>query len=183
MKPAKRSLLLLNAVVLVFAATSAGQEPSEPFSHPPTSFSAEDAKFPDAVPLSSCARVSLAADVHVASLLKHQNLTAEELPEEWFTASQQSLGTGAGDLMVVMGASLMRGANISPFWILRIRKSSCSLLLSAGGHDLMVLRHKSNGIPDIKTFAITVATTSERLYRFDGHQYRLVRSRSYPNGS
>lgn len=183
MKVTKYLLLSPFHVILLFCPISIGQESSEPYSHPPTSFSAEDSKFPDEVPLPSCARTSLAADEHVASLLKHQNLSTQDLPSDWFTASRQSLSAEAGDLIIVMGTGLMRGANVNPFWVLRVRKNSCSMLLSTGAHDLMIFKHKANGLPDIKTFAVTATTTSERLYRFNGNQYTLLQSKSYPNGS
>ena len=173
----------LIVVVLAFGVTLAAQESSEPFSHPPTSFSAEDIKFPDAVPLPSCVRASLAADEHVASMLTRQNLSARDLPAEWFTASQQSLGARTGALVVVMGTGLIGGANINPFWVFQVRSNSCSLLLSTAGHDLILLKHRTNGLPDVRAMAATATTTSEGLYRFNGHKYRLVQKKSYPNGN
>lgn len=47
----KGSLILLLAVGVAAFPTTAQQQPRETSSNPPTSFSAEDDKFPDAMPL------------------------------------------------------------------------------------------------------------------------------------
>lgn len=175
------SLILLLALELTaFRATA--QQPPEAFSHPPTSFSAEDDKFLHAVTLPECVRRSLASDERVANTLKYEHLSPEKLPADWFTASERDLGQSNGTYLVVMGASLMRGANINPFWIFRLSANFCDLLLEVGAHDLEVLNTKTNGLPDIKTVALTAVRYFENQYRFDGHSYQVVTRTSQPIG-
>src|SRR5947209_7667919 len=129
--------LLAVARAVVGAIAQQSQE-----SVPPSlvSFSAEDDKVADAVPLPDCVRQLLATDGHVVNTLRHEELPAEQLPADWFTASRTELGEHRGIYFVVMGASMMRGANINPFWVFRRSTKSCDLLLSVGAHDLAVLK-------------------------------------------
>jgi hypothetical protein len=175
----KYSILLFLAVgMTAFRATA--QQPQAIFSHPPTSFSAEDDKFPKAVPLSSCIRRLLASDQDVANTLQYEHLSPDQLPEDWFTAAERDLGQNAGTYFVVMGAGLMRGANINPFWIFVL--DSCRLLLSTGAHNLEVLKTETNGLPDVKIAAATAVSYFENQFTFDGHNYQEIKRTSQPIG-
>ncbi len=81
-----------------------------------------------------------------------------------------------------MGARMMRGANINPFWIFRLSAKSCNLLLTFGAHDLEVFNTKTNGLPDIEIVALTSVRYFESEYRFEGRSYQVVRQTSQPNG-
>jgi len=177
-----RGRLILFLAVGLTALRTTAQQSQETFSHPPISFSAEDAKFPNAVPLPDCVRRLLASDEHVVNTLKYEHLSPEKLPADWFTSSERELGQSKGTYIVVMGASLMRGANINPFWIFRRSATSCDLLLSLGAHDLEVLKTRTNGLPDINIAAATAVRYFETQYRFDGHNYQVVKRTSQPIG-
>jgi hypothetical protein len=177
----KGSLILLVALGLTAFRVTA-QQPPETFSHPPTSFSAEDDKFPNAVPLPDCVRHLLSSDERVVNTLKYEQLSPEQLPANWFTASEQDLGQTNGKYLLVMGANVMRGANINPFWILRRTANSCDLLLSLGAHDLEVLTTRTNGLPDIRIAASTAVRYFENQYSFDGRNYQMVKRTSQPIG-
>lgn len=174
-------LILLPALGLT-AFCAIAQQPQKTFSHPPKAFSAEDDKFPDATPLPDCVRRLLANDEHVVDTLNYEHLSSEQLPADWFTASERDLEQANGTYIVVMGASLMRGANINPFWIFQAATNSCRLLLTVGAHDLEVLNTKTNGLPDIKIVALTAARYFENQYRFDGRNYQVVKRVSQPVG-
>ena len=172
-------------ILLIFGLTAfraAGQEAAKTLSHPPTSFSMEDDKFPGAVPLPDCVRRLLTSDDHVVNTLQYADLTPEQLPEEWFTVSEKDLGQNNGKLLVVMGASQMRGANINPFWIFQQFERSCRLLLDVGAHDLEILDSKTNGLPDIEIDAATAVWYFENLFKFDGRGYQEVSRSSGPIG-
>jgi hypothetical protein len=175
-----RLILLLALDLTAFRAIA--QQPQETFSHPPKAFSAEDDKFPHATPLPDCVRRLLANDEHVVDTLNYEHLSPEQLPADWFTASERDLGQGNGTYVVVMGAGLMRGANINPFWVFQASANSCNLLLTVGAHDLEVLNTKTNGIPDIKIVALTAVRHFENQYRFDGHNYQVAKRVSQPIG-
>ncbi len=171
-------------ILLVFFATAlvATAQEREIFSHPPTSFSAEDDRFPNEAQLVDCVRQSLAADGHVVIALKHEGLTAAQLPDEWFTAFTQDLGGQGGRYWVVMGARHMRGANVNPFWIFRQTGGSCDLLLAAPAHDVEILRTQTNGAPDLQIAAETAAYYFTVVYEFDGKQYQVAKRGSAPIG-
>jgi len=114
-----QALALVGLGVGCLGSSEAAQDLPEFFSKPPTFFSAEDATFPNAVPLPECARHLLAHDPETAGPLEYENLLPEQLPKDWFTASEQALDQRVGTLLVVMGAKVMRGANVNPFWIFR----------------------------------------------------------------
>lgn len=173
-------LFLLAATVAVFR-TSAQQVP-EALSHPPTSFSAEDDKFPGAVPLPDCVRRSLAGDNRVVNTLQYENLSPDQLPEEWFTAFEINPDSRKGKLFIVMGASLMRGANINPFWVFQQLPKTCQLLLHVGAHDLEVLSSETKGLPNIKIASATAVRFGESEFKFDGRGYQEVSRNSQPIG-
>jgi hypothetical protein len=184
-----RVVLLLCRASLVFllaanaaAVLTRAQQPSRTAGHPQSSFSSEDDKFPGAVPLPNCVRRLLASDRDVVNGLKYEHLSSEQLPADWFTASEQSLGQNNGTFLIVMGATMMRGANINPFWIFRQTVNSCDLLLSVGAHDLEVLKTRTNGLPDIEIAALTAIRYFENEFKFDGHSYREVKRVSAPIG-
>jgi len=106
-------LLLLVAAPAVLRAIAQQWQESVPPSL--VSFSAEDDKFADAVPLSDCVRQLLAADEHVVNTPKYDQLPAEQLPADWFTASRAELGEHSGIYFVVMGAGVMPGCKYQPF--------------------------------------------------------------------
>ncbi|HXY24645.1 MAG TPA: hypothetical protein VEI73_08340 [Candidatus Acidoferrum sp.] len=176
-----KSLTILFLLGLAAFHTTAQERPKV-FSHPPTSFSAEDDKFPGAASLPECVRHLLASDDHVVNALKYENRSPEQLPAEWFTASEKDLGQNNGKLLIVMGAGLMRGANINPFWIFRTSAQSCDLLLNVGAHDLDILRARTNGLPDISIVSLTAIRYFEAKFSFDGRGYQEVSRSSGPIG-
>jgi hypothetical protein len=173
-----RRILIVLLIPISTAIHAAAQKPPEKLLHPPNSFSAEEDRFPGAVPLPDCVRRLLATDDQVVNTLHYANLSPEQLPDEWFTASDRDLGQNKGKLFVVMGASLMRGVNINPFWIFQHFAKSCRLLLNVGAHDIKVLDSKTNGLPHIKIAAATAVSYGENEFRFDGRSYQEV-SRSW----
>jgi hypothetical protein len=174
-----RSLLLLLALCLCSPRVIT-QQSQEIFSHPPNSFSAEDDRFPEEAPIPDCVRHSLARDENVMNTLEYKELSADEIPQGWFTAYQEQTRGYAGTLLVVMGAGLMRGANINSFWIFTDNAGTCSLLLSVGAHDLEVLMTTTNGLPDIKISALTAVRQFENRFSFDGHVYQELKRSSQP---
>jgi hypothetical protein len=175
------SLILLLAFGLTAIRVTA-QQFQQTFSRLPTSFSAEDDKFPNAVPLPGCVRHLLASDERVVNVLKYEHLSPAQLPADWFTASERDLEQGNEKYLVVMGSSMMRGANVNPFWIFRRSENSCDLLLTVAAHHLEVLKAKTNGLPDIKLAALTAIRYFENEYRFDGNNYRAAKRTSQPIG-
>lgn len=143
-------------------------------------FSAEAYTFKRPVRVPSDALQLLRNDGHVLSSLKTENLKGDQLPIEWFTASEIHLdGPHEVDLLV-MGVDRLRGANVSPFWIFRKTPDGYQLVLNAPAHELEVLTTRSKGFRNIRAFSLTANTVLTITYRFDGRQYQPQERKSEP---
>jgi hypothetical protein len=161
------------AAILVFLGgiRLAGVPANAQQSNSPTVFSSEEDSVPGAVALPECARTWLARDAHVSLRLDSLHLSLAQLPSSWFAAGEANLGKPNEKLLVVMGTGELRGANISPFWILRWTGQSCDLLLATAAHDLEFLMTKTHGLPDVQIGFASTGNTSEHQYKFDGRAY------------
>jgi hypothetical protein len=140
--------------------------------------------------LSAEALEALAEDQNVGGCLKEAGKSADQA-FAWFVASEIHLGGRDEADFVVLPNLLLKaeqpggvpdnacflGANTALFWALRRTQQGYSLVFSGGGHDLSVLRHRTNGFRDIKTSVLLEAgrIISEAVYRFDGQRYVKVR--------
>ncbi len=142
------------------------------------------------VTLSAEALEALAADQNVDGCLKEAGKSADQA-FSWFVASEIHLGGGDEVDYVVLpsllskgeqpgdvpGNACFRGANAAWFWALRRTKQGYTLVFSGSGHDLSILRHRTNGFRDIKTSSAVQAggDISDAVYRFDGRRYLKVK--------
>jgi len=142
------------------------------------------------VTLSAEALEALAEDQNVDACLKEAGKSADQA-FSWFVASEIHLG-GEDEIDYVVLPSLLlngeqpggapnnacfRGANAALFWALRRTKQGYTLAFSGSGHDLDILRHRTNGLRDIRTSTAIQAggMISETVYRFDGRRYVMVK--------
>jgi hypothetical protein len=166
-----RSLVCGASVVFLGAIGLASVPANTQQANSPAVFSSEEDSFPVAVALPECARTWLARDAHVSRRLDRLHLSLAQLPGTWFTAGAVNLGEPNEKLLVVMGTGELRGANTSPFWILRWPGQSCDLLLVTTAHHLEFLDTKTNELPDVQIGFASTGNTSERQYKFDGRAY------------
>lgn len=166
-----RSLVSGASVVLLGAIGLAGVPANAQEANSPAAFSSEEYSFPGAVPLPECARTWLARDAHISRQLDHLHLSMAQLPDGWFAAAEVKLGKPDEKLLVVMGTDRLRGANTSPFWILRRSGQSCDLLLATAAHHLELLDTKTHGLPDVQIGFASTGNTSGHQYKFDGRAY------------
>ena len=166
-----RSLFRGESVVFLGAIGLAGVPANTQQANSPAVFSSEEDSLPDAVALPECARTWLARDAHVSRQLDRLYLSLAQLPGAWFTAGAVNLGKPDQKLLVVMGTGELRGANISPFWILRWLGQSCDLLLATAAHHIEFLDTKTHGLPDVQIGFASTGNTSEHQYKFDDRAY------------
>jgi hypothetical protein len=166
-----RSIVCRASVVFLGAIGLAGVRANTQQANSPAVFSSEEDSLPSAVALPECARTWLARDAHVSRRLDRLHLSLAQLPGAWFTAGAVNLGEPDEKLLVVMGTGELRGANISPFWILRWPGQSCDLLLATAAHHLGFLDTKTHGLPDVQVGFASTGNTSEHQYKFDGRAY------------
>jgi hypothetical protein len=173
-------LVLLVGTSAVFCTDAPQVQENSP--HSQVSFSAEVDKFEHAVPLPDCARSLLARDGHVLNVLKYEQLLPEQLPSDWFTATETELGRSNEKYLVVMGEGMMRGANINPFWVFRGLSNSCNLVLSVGALDLEILKTRTHNLHDIEATAVFAGRVHQIRYEFDGNEYQVGERSSQPIG-
>jgi len=166
-----RSLVCGASVVFLGAIGLAGVPTNAQQANSAAVFSSEEDSFPGAVALPECARPWLARDAHVSLRLDRLHLSLAQFPGAWFVAGAVNLGKPNEKLLVVMGAGELRGANTSPFWILRWSGQSCDLLLATSAHHLEFLDTRTHGLPDVQIGFASAGNTSEHQYKFDGRAF------------
>lgn len=191
------SFVLAVSIALFFAARQGDQNAKRATSKEQSGFNYELEIDPVQRPakLSRAALLVLSKDVMIHSCMERQKLSAEDLPANWFIASEIHLdGPSAIDLVVLPGDRVpgtpdgevspnacLLGANTGGFWILRATPSGFDLVLSQMAHSLDVLHSRSHGLRDVRLFTISLTTTFIQEFRFDGGRYRLHRTSSRPN--
>ena len=135
-------------------------------------FSVEDDTVKSPISIPEEAWSVLRKDTSVLDVLADQNLSAEQLPKSWFTASAVHLsGSNERDL-VVMGKGPLQGANVTTFWVFAQRPEGLRLVLNAPAHDLVIKPMRWNGYKTIEIASATAVRLSKVTFRFDGNQYR-----------
>jgi hypothetical protein len=184
----------LALVIVVLAGTHlllGEHSPAAHKGHEQTDFSAELDYYPIQRPvnLSRAALSALSKDELVASCLENNNLRLEELPANWFIASEIHLaGSNERDLVVTANEygpepaagelppyGCLTGASTTHFWVLRKTSGGFSLVLSQMALGLTVLHGRTNGLRDIQVGANIGASYYSTIdYRFDGHSYEIA---------
>jgi hypothetical protein len=75
--------------------------------------------------------------------------------------------------LVVVAAGLLRGANVTTFWVLRPADGGYELLLTAPAHDLIIKQSRSKGYKNIELLSATAVWVSTMSLRFDGRRYEV----------
>ena len=131
---------------------------------------------------------ALSEDERVASCLENEGLSAEELPANWFVASEIHLdGPHETDIVVLPGGRLpdtpegeispnacFSGANTAQMWVLRKTQRGFQLVLSQMGLGMTVLATRTNGLRDIQIGAAVGGYADSIDYKFDGDSYKIA---------
>jgi hypothetical protein len=138
---------------------------------------------------------ALGKDERVASCLEESGLSPQDLPANWFVASEVHLdGPGESDFVVLPGLLdapngeisqnvCLFGANTAQMWVLRKVQNQYLLVLSEIALDLEILHTRTNGLLDIQVGAVVgVAYADSITYKFDGSTYRIAARNSRMTG-
>jgi hypothetical protein len=162
-----------------------------------STFGCDDPPIQRPAKLSRAALDALSKDKRVASCLKRNNLNPQELPADWFVASEIHLdGPDERDLVVLPGGRLpdtppgeisenacLVGANVDQMWVLRDVQNNFQLVLSQIALTLEVLQARTNGLRDIQVSAVAgMAYDDSIVYKFDGQTYKIVARNSLMTG-
>jgi hypothetical protein len=163
-------LVLLLAVAATSAETQlrrAAQGATE------TSFN-EDEPCPQPVPLDEPMKQTLAEDPTIADVLKDDQLSAAQMPGNWFEICPTTLGDSEeGWVAISTGPEV--GANFTVFRILRRSPKGYSVVLKAGALGITLLTSETHGLRDVRTgILIGLEYDEERLLRFDGDRYQVI---------
>jgi len=159
---------------LLFALTLSGQVAAQEKSGhlvEQTHFCAEDESVEHPVPIPNDVRAILAKDESVQLILEDKKLSADKLPESWFSASSIHLSSSKEADLVVMAEGLLRGANVVEFWIFRATPTGHELVLSAPAHDLIVKKTRWKRFREIEISAETAVEFTAVQFRWDGVKY------------
>jgi len=167
----------LFAAVFLIAAVEAQNRPQAK-SEEQAEFSAEDEGVKRPVRIPDPIWEMLGTDERVKNELEAENLTTDQLPRTWFSASVLHLHDGAERDLIVFGEQAMGGANIQPFWLFVETPKGPKLLLFAGAHDVRILGQRWKGYREIELLSATCCTVSTTILRFDGEKYVAYRETS-----
>lgn len=191
---------LLLILALVLAQSSAGQTPRGRQLKEQIGFGAEavpgEVFVQNPVQVSKDALEILKGNLSPGTINCIKNvahLTPDQVPAAWFVGSEVHLdGADKKDLVVlpnvpqilasdsspdVRNGGCLLGANVGPFWVLRQRDKQYELLLATSAAALFVLDSKTNGYRDIQTDLASAVRHTALLFKFDGHQYKLVQGK------
>lgn len=80
-----------------------------------------------------------------------EGISRSDIPESWFVASQLTLKKGESPGLVVQTKNAcFYGAHIGPFWLLEGSQAGYRLAFAGRADGFEVLRHHTNGYPDIE---------------------------------
>ena len=165
-------------VCLAFASLSFAESKKRSSPHEQTVFSAEDERVKRPVAIPKDVKALLSRDKVVQAQLENENISAEELPSSWFSASEIRLGKGKKPDVIIVANNPVAGANTTFFWIFRNVGTSHDLILTAQGHSLIVKNTRWNGHPEIELVSVTQQQSNSDLYRFDGDHYTRYKAAS-----
>src|SRR5262245_4276042 len=145
-------------------------------------FSAEDDTLAAPVSLPISVLALLAQDSGVQQALKAENLSTDELPASWFSASEVHLNGTAERCLVVVGQEYLLGANVTTFWIFHPTndQQQFELIFNAPAHDLEITETQSRGYYDLQALSASATQVFTSTFRFDGSRYQLSSSTSEP---
>jgi hypothetical protein len=115
---------------------------------------------------------------------KEQGISVRDVPESWFVASQVTLKRSeAPGLIVQSKNACLWGAHIGPFWLLDRSNAGYRLLFAGRADGFDVLRHYTNGYPDLELIFVLQAGKFIGYSKFcyEGGKYRLCGKRTERN--
>lgn len=138
---------------------------------PQTHFSAEDSSVRQPVPIPDGVLTLLREDEAVRTALASEGISPGSIPQSWFSASALHLSDSKDPDLIVMGEGVLRGSNVTTFWVFLASPSGYKLVLTAPANHLIVKSTRSKGRRDIELTSMTAAQISTVLLRFDGELY------------
>jgi hypothetical protein len=169
-----RRLILSVCLIATTAIWSHPQgKPQAP--HEQTDFSAEADGADHPVPVPDDVLKQLEKDDFVLPAMKDADPPVQLPPSSWFSASNVHLAKPEELDLVILGEGPLTGANVIMFWVFRNTGHGYDLVLRAGGHDLHIKRHRTNGYRDIEADSVTSMKFNSKIYRFDGTRYVVQR--------
>ena len=107
------------------------------------------------------------------------DMKVNEIPADWFTASELELKPGVTGLIVRGEGQCLRGAHITQFWVLVPSASLWRLVFSGRGDSLNVLKTRTNHVRDLHLVLMMGAgrTVEYVKFRYSRGKYRKMGTR------
>ena len=143
-------------------------------------FAVEGEPVKSPVPLPATILSILARDQDVHNVLSSQSLSADQLPESWFLATEAHLGSPEERNIVVIGQSYLAGANVTTFWIFGQNRDQYEMIFKSAAHDLEILEAQARGYRNLRTMAASSDHVFTKVFEFDGKKYGATTSACDP---
>ena len=144
-----------------------------------THFSAEDSRVSRPINLPEGVLAMISKEEVVRDTLEDEGKS--QLPRDWLSAAEVHLAGPNEKDFVVMAVGLLRGANITTFWVFRPTSGGgYEMLLDAPAHDLIIKESRSKGYRDIELLSATAVSVTTVNVRFDAKKYQIQKRTSAP---
>jgi hypothetical protein len=162
---------IVSILLVVFSFWTKAGASEEPHPSAQTHFSAEDSSVKRPVPIPNSVLTVLREDEAVRIALANEGIGAGNIPLSWFSASAIHLSDSKHLDLIVMGEGVLRGSNVTTFWVFCAAPSGYKLVLTAPAHDLIVKNARWKGRRNIELTSMTAVQASTVLLRFNGERY------------
>jgi len=191
-----RRFAVLSVVLALVVCTQAQRKPKG-VEQEQTSFGADSPpddkamKKPVTLPETALRALTRVLDHRDLDCIKrNEGLTAEQIPADWFVASEIRLN-GKKDIGLVAvpaamsdatprpsGNACFIGAHIVSFWILRKTADGYGSVFTIRADAMHILKSKTNGYRDVQAFFLTGAGQyiTTVTFHFDGRMYQKFKS-------
>ena len=98
-----------------------------------------------------------------------------------FRVVEVQLGPKDEQDFVAVGSGPLSGTDSDWFWILRVKSGEAKVLLFLNGLQVSILKHQTDGYSDIRGDWATAGYSGWGIFKFNGQEYKLFRSKSREN--
>lgn len=142
-------------------------------------FSAENDGPSPKVEIPAAVLRSISHEDWVREVMSNGNPPLKEVPRSWLVGTKVRLkGPGEDDLVVQATDWRLAGANITTFWVFRMKGDQAELLLEISTHDLLIGPHRKGGYLTVEADSATASTYSTVWLRMENGKYIEYREKT-----
>lgn len=141
-------------------------------------FSAEnDGSYPSTeIPVAVLQLIS--RDEGVRNLLGAQQPPRMEVPRAWLSASKVRLTDRDESNIVIQGIGPILGANVTTFWVFRVKGDNADILLEVVAHDLIIGPPRKEGYLMVDAVSATASSVTTASFQMENGKYAKWREKT-----